>query len=110
MYLYFDKVAVSAFATPASTEFSGDATIVEGSPLITNGYGKCEGTFRIPDPRVQGNPKFKTGEVEIRLTSNKQNNPIRHPLLVVLQHIMRRGCLKHSKKLLFLHEMLLCMV
>ena len=74
MYLYFDKVAVSAFATPASTEFSGDATIVEGSPLITNGYGKCEGTFRIPDPRVQGNPKFKTGEVQIRLTSNKQNN------------------------------------
>jgi hypothetical protein len=73
MYMYFDKIAVSQYVTPKSLEYSGDAIIVEGSPLISNGYGMCEGVFRIPDPRISGNPKFKTGEVEIRLTSNQYN-------------------------------------
>ena len=73
MYLYFDKTNATKFVTPESAEFSGDTIIVEGSPMVTNGFGRLKGTFRIPDPRIEGNPQFKTGEIEFRLTSSEDN-------------------------------------
>ena len=67
---------MSNFVTPSSTEFSSDASPVEGSPLITNGAGTTKFTFRIPEYRFAGQssvPKFRTGELEFRLTSSPTN-------------------------------------
>ena len=81
MYAYFDKRAVNAHVTPASSgaigttnlNFSNVATPVAGSTLITDGVGNCEGTFLIPDPKISGNIQFKTGDIEFILTSNVNN-------------------------------------
>ena len=81
MYVYFDKRVVSAHVTPASSgaigteflNFSDVAAPVAGSTLITDAVGNCEGTFLIPDPKVSGNLRFQTGDIEFVLTSNVNN-------------------------------------
>jgi len=76
LYPFFDGVDVSAYVTPASTFYTSDTTIVAGSPLITTAAGKIEGTFAIPDYKYAGQrnvPKFKTGNVEFRLTMSSNN-------------------------------------
>jgi len=81
MYVYFDKRVVNAHVTPASSgaigtthlNFSDVATPVAGSTLVTDAVGNCEGTFLIPNPRIAGNIRFKTGDVEFVLTSNANN-------------------------------------
>jgi hypothetical protein len=81
MYVYFDKRVVNAHVTPASSgaigtthlNFSDVATPVAGSTLVTDAVGNCEGTFLIPNPRIAGNIRFKTGDVEFVLTSNVNN-------------------------------------
>ena len=78
LYLFFDKQDVAEYVTP-STGYSSDATIVAGSPLITSAAGKIEGTFQLPDPKIVGNPKFRTGEVEFRLTSSSTDYRHRDP-------------------------------
>ena len=73
LYLFFDGVAVNTYTTPASSSYTTDTTIAAGSPLITNPAGKIEGSFAIPEYRFQGQsavPKFRTGELEFRLTSS----------------------------------------
>ena len=40
------------------------------SPLITSAAGEIKGILAVPDPKIEGNPKFRTGEVEFRLTSS----------------------------------------
>jgi len=73
LYVFFDKINVNAFVTPLSTTYSTDTTVISASPLITTAVGKVEGTFVIPDPKVAGNLKFSTGEVQFRLTSSSSN-------------------------------------
>ena len=81
IYVYFDKRAVNAYVTPASTgaigtaneNFSNVVTPVAGSVLISDSLGNCNGSFSIPNPRKSGNPQFKTGNVEFVLTSNVNN-------------------------------------
>ena len=73
LYGFFDKTPVSAYCTPGGTTYTSDTTIVEGSPIITDAIGKIEGTFTIPDPKLAGNPKFETGELQFRLTSSSTN-------------------------------------
>ncbi len=76
LYPFFDGRDVSSFVTPASGTYTTDTTIVAGSPLITNSAGKIEGTFNIPDYKFRGQrniPRFRTGEVEFRLTSSSIN-------------------------------------
>ena len=71
--MFFDGVAVNTYVTPNSSSYTTDTTIVAGSPLITNPAGKVEGSFAIPEYRFQGQsavPRFRTGEVEFRLTSS----------------------------------------
>ena len=83
LYAFFDGRNMSNFVTPSSTEFSNVDAPVEGSPLITNGAGNVEFTFRIPEHRFAGQesvPKFRTGEVEFRLTSSSTNNKSVLPL------------------------------
>ena len=76
LYAFFDGRDMSNFITPSTTEFSSDASPVEGSPLITNGAGTVKCTFRIPEYRFAGQasvPRFRTGELEFRLTSSPTN-------------------------------------
>ena len=77
LYAFFDKQNVTRYITPTSG-FTTDAADVSGvvaaaSPLITDATGEIQGIFAIPDPKVAGNPKFRTGEVEFRLTSSATN-------------------------------------
>ena len=76
LYVFFDGTDVNAYVTPASSLYTGDTTIVAASPLITTAAGKIEGTFNIPDYKFAGQnniPKFRTGEVEFRMTSSSTN-------------------------------------
>lgn len=38
--------------------------------------GKIKGTFCIPDPNIEGNPKFRTGDRQFRLTTSPTNQNI----------------------------------
>jgi hypothetical protein len=73
LYVFFDKVNVNSFVTPLSDTYSTDTTVIAGSPLITTAVGKVEGNFEIPDPKIEGNLQFKTGELQFRLTSSSKN-------------------------------------
>ena len=76
LYVFFDGINVNAYVTPASSIYTSDTTIVAASPLITTAAGKIEGTFNIPDYKFAGQnsiPKFKTGEVEFRMTASSTN-------------------------------------
>jgi len=76
LYVFFDKVDVSIYVTPASSLFTSDTTIVAGSPLICDAAGNVEGSFQIPDYRGRefGTvPVFETGDVEFRMTTSETN-------------------------------------
>ena len=67
---------MSTFVTPKEQQYSNVTSPVEGSALITNGAGKVEFDFRIPEYRFSGqesNPRFRSGELEFRLTSSATN-------------------------------------
>ncbi len=77
LYAFFDGTDVSSFITPASASYTNLTTnIVEGNALISDIQGKVEFSFRIPEYRFAGQqsiPKFKTGDVDFRLTSDDEN-------------------------------------
>ena len=83
LYAFFDGRDMSTFITPKEQQYSDVTSPVEGSKLITNGAGKVEFDFRIPEYRFQGQesqPRFKSGELEFRLTSSSTNLKIPAPL------------------------------
>ena len=45
----------------------------DGNNFITGPTGSISGVFSIPDPNAPGNPAFKTGERQFRLTSSRIN-------------------------------------
>jgi len=70
LYAYFNNKPVSQYISP--------------NPLITDAAGRIEGVFNIPDPNFPGNPKFPTGEIEFKLSSDSTrgdmlniDNPVR---------------------------------
>jgi hypothetical protein len=81
LYVYFDKRVVNAYVTPGASgaigtaflNFSDVQTPVAGSTLISDAIGNCEGTFTIPDPKISGNPRFSTGDIEFVLTADPNN-------------------------------------
>jgi hypothetical protein len=76
LYVFFDRVAVNIYVTPLSTLFTNDTTPIAGSPLICDAAGKIEGTFQIPffaQSRLGEVPRFRTGDVEFRLTTSPTN-------------------------------------
>ena len=84
LYVYFDKKVVNQFVTPDSTgavgttfgSFSDVETPVAGSKLISDGAGSFEASFTIPDPKVVGNPRFKTGDIEFIITADPNNQQV----------------------------------
>ena len=61
VYAFFDNIDISAYVTPSS-----------GSNLDTDNNGV--GTFTIPDPTNNANPRWRTGTRVFRLTSNQNDN------------------------------------
>lgn len=68
VYPFFDKINVSTLVTPDGGSI--------GDELITNANGTLVGTFKIPDPKVEGNLRFETGEKTFRITSSSTNSNI----------------------------------
>ncbi len=65
VYPFFDNISVTGYVTPV-----GDAV---GGPLITDANGAVSGTFVIPDPKIDSNPRWRTGQRVFRLTSSSTN-------------------------------------
>jgi len=84
LYVYFDKRVVNAYVTPSASgavgtthgSFSDVAVPVAGSTLISDGVGNCEGVFTIPDPKLSGNPRFATGDIEFVITADPNNSQV----------------------------------
>ena len=62
VYAFFDDVDISAYVTPSS-----------GANLDTDNNGSVSGTFVIPDPTVNSNPRWRTGTRVFRLTSSQND-------------------------------------
>ena len=45
-----------------------------GGNLVTDANGAVTGTFAIPDPKVNANPRWRTGQRLFRLTSSSTNS------------------------------------
>ena len=73
VFAFFDKRPVSSSCTPAVGFSTNDDSIVQGSAMVTTAAGHIKGTFQIPDSKVAGNEKFRTGEIEFRLTADENN-------------------------------------
>jgi len=66
VYPFFDNVDISAYVTPDGGSLGGN--------LVSDTNGKVEGTFAIPDPKVNANPRWRTGQRLFRLTSSSTNS------------------------------------
>ena len=62
VYPYFDNVDVSVYVTPTGGSLGGN--------LVSDANGAVSGTFAIPDPTVDSNPRWRTGTRVFRLTSS----------------------------------------
>src|SRR5210317_1822805 len=60
VYAFFDNIDISSYITPSS-----------GANLETDNNGAVSGTFTIPDPTVDSNPRWRTGTRVFRLTSSQ---------------------------------------
>ena len=66
VFPFFDNVNIATYCTPDGGSVGGN--------LITDGAGAVEGVFTIPDPKVNTNPRWRTGERTFRLTSSSTNS------------------------------------
>ena len=66
VYPYFDNIDVSAYVTPTGGALGGN--------IVTDANGAVTGTFAIPDPTVDANPRWRTGQRVFRLTSSATDN------------------------------------
>ena len=101
LYAFFDGVAMSAYITPSSSSYTSAATIVEGSALVSNVQGKVEFSFRIPEYRFAGQagqPKFKTGELDFRLTASEKNIKIPAPSTVGQASYIAKGIMNTTRQ------------
>ena len=102
MYAFFDGVDVSSFITPASASYTNLTTnIVEGNALISDVQGKVEFSFRIPEYRFAGQrsiPKFKTGELDFRLTSDDENKKAPAPSTVGQVSYIAKGVVQTTQQ------------
>jgi len=73
VYPFFDVKGVSDHTKPLAGFSANDASLINGDALVTSASGRIKGVFSIPDPKIKGNPKFRTGEISFRLTSSPTN-------------------------------------
>jgi len=66
VYAYFDNIAITSYVTPTGGSLGGN--------LVTDINGAVSGTFVIPDPTNDSNPRWRTGQRLFRLTSSVTNS------------------------------------
>jgi len=66
VYPFFDNEAITAYVTPTGGSLAGN--------LVTDANGAVSGTFAIPDPTNDSNPRWRTGQRVFRLTSSSTNS------------------------------------
>ena len=66
VYAYFDNIAITSYITPTGGSLGGN--------LVTDANGAVSGTFAIPDPTDNSNPRWRTGQRLFRLTSSVTNS------------------------------------
>ena len=66
VYPFFDNIDITSYVTPSGGALGGN--------LVTDANGKVEGTFAIPDPKTDSNPRWRTGQRLFRLTSSSTNS------------------------------------
>ena len=66
IYPYFDNIDITNYVTPTGGSIGGN--------LVTDANGACSGTFAIPDPTNDSNPRWRTGQRIFRLTSSSTNS------------------------------------
>jgi hypothetical protein len=62
VFPYFDNIEITAYVTPLGGALGGS--------LVTDTNGSVSGTFSIPDPKVNTNPRWRAGTRVFRLTSS----------------------------------------
>ena len=65
VFPFFDNIDISSYITPNGGSLGGN--------LVTDASGAVSGTFAIPDPTVDSNPRWRTGQRVFRLTSSSTN-------------------------------------
>ncbi len=66
VYAFFDNVDVNGNVTPTGGSLGGS--------IVTDANGLATGTFAIPDPNVDSNPRWRTGKRVFRLTASSTNS------------------------------------
>ena len=61
VYPFFDVKGVAEHTKPLAGFSRNDASLINGDALVTSASGRIKGVFSVPDPKIQGNPKFRTG-------------------------------------------------
>ena len=67
---------MAPYITPLNTSYTNVDTVAEAVQLVSDAKGDVEGILRIPEYRFAGHqavPKFKTGEVQFRITSSQND-------------------------------------
>ena len=67
VYPFFDNIDIATYVTPEGGSLGGN--------LVTDSNGgQYQVTFAIPDPKVDANPRWRTGQRLFRLTSSSTNS------------------------------------
>ena len=66
VYPFFDNIDISSYITPNGGSLGGN--------ILTDTNGSVTGTFAIPDPTVNSNPRWRTGKRIFRLTASSTNS------------------------------------
>ena len=66
VYGFFDNVDINVYITPTGGSLGGN--------IVTDVNGTATGTFAIPDPNTESNPRWRTGKRVFRLTSSSTNS------------------------------------
>jgi hypothetical protein len=66
VFPFFDNEAITAYVTPTGGSLGGN--------LVTDASGAVSGTFTIPDPTNNSNPRWRIGQRVFRLTNQPTNS------------------------------------
>ena len=86
VYPFFDNDDISSYITPDGGSLGGN--------LITDSNGSVTGTFAIPDPKVDANPRWRTGQRVFRLTSSSTNDLTSAPDTAANAEYIARGIIE----------------
>jgi len=86
VYAFFDSDDISTYITPDGGSLGGN--------LVTDANGAVTGAFAIPDPKVNSNPRWRTGQRIFRLTSSSTNVLTQAPDTAANAEYIARGIIE----------------